>query len=1019
LHKISDAAFKPENIAVSALLRYAEPLRLVHTDIENFATALVEKVRAQKNENLLEEFLNEYSLDTSEGIVIMCLAEALLRIPDSETADRLIHDKMKFANFRRHIGESSSALVNASTWALMLSGKVVSLEDSEGGVSAVFGRMVARLGEPVIRSSLKAAMRIVGSQFVLGEDISDAIKKAASDKRYLYSYDVLGEGARTDEQALKYIAAYENAIDVIGRKSPLNDNIMLRDGISIKLSALHPRYESLKKERVMAELIPRIKNLVMRGIAANIPITLDAEEASRLEISLEVFTELMNVPEIAAFAGFGLAVQAYQKRAFYVLDYIVSLAEKAGRKIPVRLVKGAYWDAEIKRAQMLGLEGYPVFTCKQHTDISYMACARKMFEKRDYIYSQFATHNSHTMACVKRLFGSDAFEFQRLHGMGEGLYNQLVGEHKVRVYAPVGKHADLLAYLIRRLLENGANTSFLNLLVDKTKSTTELAANPMDIADTKTESPNFKICLPDFIYGAERKNSGGLDLGYSSHKTNIDGVFASFATASWNAESVIGGKNIGGEKLVITEPANTAKIVGYAYMQKRDGLVGVVDAAERGFIEWRAYSPAKRSDIIRKAADVLEEHADEALALLVREAGKTIYDAIAEVREAVDFFRYYANEAERLSAPTSMVGYTGESSDLWLHGRGIFACVAPWNFPLAIFTGQVVAALVTGNSVIAKPAEETPLIAALIVKILHSAGVPVNALNLVLTAGSDFGAGILTDARIAGVAFTGSTETARIINRTLAGRDAPIAALIAETGGQNAMIVDSSALLEQVVDDVISSSFHSAGQRCSALRVLYVQSDIADNLLAMLIGALKEVEIGNPLNLSTDVGPVISRQAQDDLISHIINMTEKHKLLFRASIPDDGYFVPPTIVEIPSINVLTRENFGPILHVVRYESDDIESVIADINASGYGLTLGVHSRLEGFAKHIAANVRAGNVYINRSMTGAVVGFHPFGGEGLSGTGPKAGGPLYLLRFISEKTITTNTAAIGGNLQLLS
>lgn len=1023
---ISALALKDEGQSVAGLIEAAEPFSKAYPEIYRAASAIVKQLREDKGGSPLEAFLHEYGLETREGVVIMCLAEALLRIPDSDTADKLILDKLRFADFDQHMGGSRSLFVNASTWGLMLTGRVVNMGAEEAeGMKGTLSRMIGRVGEPVIRQALKSAMRIIGGQFVMGQDIREALGNAKKNRKYRYSFDILGEGARTREQADHYFEAYRQAIREIGAASEGMGGLFDRHGISIKLSALHPRYEQTQRARVLGELLPRVKTLALDAMQAGIGVTIDAEEANRLDLSLELVEALLTDRDLKDAEGLGLAVQAYQKRAYAVIGYLAELARANRRRLPVRLVKGAYWDAEIKRAQMLGLEGYPVFTVKPHTDVSYLACALRMLEAGDAFFPQFATHNSLTIAAIRHLAGNRPFEFQRLHGMGERLYDPIVAEGApCRVYAPVGKHEDLLAYLIRRLLENGANTSFVNLLVDKNLPLEDLLANPLAQAQPFVTSPNPSIPLPGGIYG-DRANSAGFELGYVTQYHQLQTALEALAQKTWQAGPVIGGKKRDGEPVAIKAPAQLSVTVGEVVQATPELVEEALSQASSAFGRWQASPVAERAACLRRAADLLEgPHRNAALSLLLREAGKTITDAIAEVREAADFCRYYANSAEGLMAvPERMPGYTGERNELSLHGRGVFVCISPWNFPLAIFTGQVVAALVTGNTVIAKPAEQTPLVAALMVDILHEAGIPGSVLHLLPGTGEVVGAALTSDPRVAGVAFTGSTETARRINLALAQREGPIGVLIAETGGQNTMLVDSTALLEQVSDDVLLSAFGSSGQRCSALRVLYVQAEIADKLIAMLKGAAAELTVGNPADFTHDIGPVIDAEARDVLERHIGRMKGEATFLFSVPLTPGleaaGHFVAPHAFEIKNISQLEREVFGPVLHIIRYRAEELDQVLQAINRTGYGLTLGINSRIEGFAETIRQRLRVGNAYVNRSMTGAVVGVHPFGGEGLSGTGPKAGGPHYLLRFVTERTFTVNTAAIGGNLELLS
>jgi RHH-type proline utilization regulon transcriptional repressor/proline dehydrogenase/delta 1-pyrroline-5-carboxylate dehydrogenase len=995
------------------------------------ALSLVKEARAMGAGGLLESFVQQFGLDTKEGLAIMCLAEALIRIPDPDKANDLIEDRLSYTNFRQYLGESESLFVNASTWGLLLSGKIAEFgeKSSRNSDEGMFGKVIARVGEPVVRQALKSAMKMIGGQFITAENIKGAIKFAAKHPDFLYSFDMLGEGARNSEQAARYFNEYLNAIRELGAKPGGNGgaDIFGRNGISVKLSALHPRLELAKKNRVMAELVPIITELVREAAKFQIPVTMDAEEASRLELTLDIFAETQRS---CKYYGFGLAIQAYQKRALSVVKWTKDLSRELGLRLPVRLVKGAYWDSEVKRAQMLGLDDYPVYTEKRFSDISYLQCAEEMLADPELIYPQFATHNALTIASIIELAGDKPYEFQRLHGMGENLYNATIKSLKgrpgggiaCRVYAPVGNFTELLPYLIRRLIENGANSSFVNMLIDEKTPVEELLANPFDPADDELHLP-----LPADIFAPERKNSKGYELGYTEHLEHFRKVMAEPASVL-AALSIIGGKQTtggqttGGKSVKIMNPANLDEEVGQIEFADSEAANSAVSQAQGFFAKWSSESVIKRADLLNSAADSLESNIDYFISLLIKEAGKTLADAIGEVREAVDFLRFYASEAVKLMAkPHKLKGYTGESNEAGYKSRGVFVCISPWNFPLAIFTGQIAAALVAGNTVVAKPAEQTSIIAYEMIRLLHDAGIPPQALHLVLGEGKTVGQALCANPLIAGVVFTGSTSTAQAINRALAARDnCALPVLIAETGGQNAMIVDSTVLLEQVADDVISSAFHSAGQRCSALRVLYVQEEIADKFIHLLTGAVLELSVGNPADFATDIGPVIDSEAEKRLSNHIHKMDEQYQQLFHLPEPKlNGHYVTPAAFLIPSMKVLTQEVFGPILHVVRYNSKNIDAVIEEINSSGYGLTLGIHSRIDSFAKYISSRVNAGNIYVNRNMIGAVVGVQPFGGMGLSGTGPKAGGTEYLRRFMSEVTYTVNTAAIGGNLELLS
>lgn len=993
------------------------------------AADLVARVRARASEqSAVESLMREYDLSSEEGVLLMCVAEALLRIPDSETADKLIADKLGGANWQSHMGQSESLFVNASTWGLMLTGKLISLgNETRANPWAAFKRLVARSGEPVVRLGVRQAMRIMGHQFVMGRTIEEALarSKEKENRHYRYSFDMLGEAALTHADAERYFTAYQEAIRAIGAAGPFSC-IEEAPSISVKLSALHPRYEVLKRKRVLEELTPKLLALAKLARSVGIALTVDAEEADRLELSLEVIGAVFEHPSLASWNGFGLAVQAYQKRSLAVIDWLAEQAERCQRRWCVRLVKGAYWDSEIKRTQVEGHADYPVFTRKPNTDVSYLACARRLFDHGDKFYPQFATHNAHTIAAINHYAQGRSFEFQRLHGMGADLYAEVIGEKKLnvpcRVYAPVGSHEDLLPYLVRRLLENGANTSFVNRIVDEATPISDLVADPIRVVRELASSRHPKIPLPVHLWGENRKNSMGINLA-NEHELHALSVAVNEAVKPWVATPLVKGYVHQGARTPVHDPADKLRVVGYwvsADLKAVDvALTQAVDAQP----DWDRLPAASRAKILEHAADLLEARRAEFIALCVREAGKTIIDSVAEVREAIDFCRYYAAQGRQLLAqPVALPGPTGESNQLFLNGRGVFVAISPWNFPLAIFMGQVTAALMAGNSVIAKPAEQTNLIGYVATKLLHEAGVPEAVLQFLPGDGAVIGAALTKDHRVAGVVFTGSTQTARIINRTLAARDAAIATLIAETGGQNALIADSSALPEQLVKDVMSSAFMSAGQRCSAARVLFVQEDIADKVVAMLAGAMGELKVGDPGLLSTDVGPVIDDDALQLLQAHVTRMDRDAKLIRKVELGSDcaqGIFFAPCAYEIGSLSMLEREVFGPVLHVIRYAAKNLDQVIGQINAAGYGLTLGIHSRIDSNIEYIQQRVKAGNCYVNRNMIGAVVGVQPFGGEGLSGTGPKAGGPHYLPRFATERTLTINTTAAGGNASLLT
>jgi RHH-type proline utilization regulon transcriptional repressor/proline dehydrogenase/delta 1-pyrroline-5-carboxylate dehydrogenase len=1026
---ITAAYARDESEHLAELLAAAKVDDATQAKIQRTAEDLVRRVRVKaEDQGAIEAFMREYDLSSEEGVLLMCVAEALLRIPDQDTADKLIRDKLGDADWGAHRGQSESMLVNASTWGLMLTGRMVNLsEETRRNFAGAFKRLIGRAGEPVIRLAVRQAMRIMGHQFVMGRTIEEALKRSRKGENaaYRYSFDMLGEAAFTQKDADRYFEAYRKAILAIGSTGPHPD-VFAAPSISIKLSALHPRYELAKRARVMAELTPRVLQLAQLAKQQGIGFTIDAEEADRLELSLDVIVGAYRDKSLDGWEGYGLAVQAYQKRAPFVLDYLADVARQAGRRMPVRLVKGAYWDSEVKRAQIDGVSGYPVFTRKPNTDVSYLACARKMLDAGDAFYPMFATHNAQTIAAVNAYAEGRAYENQRLHGMGKDLYDEVIGPNSLavpcRVYAPVGSHEDLLPYLVRRLLENGANSSFVNRITDEKVAPAELVADPVATVAGFDFKPHPKIPQPRQLYGEDRKNSMGVNLANDAELTKLaQGVNA--AVKSWTATPLVPGAALAGDRLDVTNPADRREKVGEWLPADAAMVELALKNAVAAQADWDRMPAVSRAKILEYAADQLEARMPEFIALCVKEAGKTLSDGVAEVREAVDFLRYYAKEARRLFAhPEKLPGPTGESNELQLHGRGVFVCISPWNFPLAIFIGQVSAALVAGNSVIAKPAEQTNLIGHAAVKLLHEAGVPENVLQFLPGDGATVGAALTRDPRVAGAAFTGSTETARAINRAMAARDAAIGVLIAETGGQNALIADSSALPEQLVKDAMTSAFGSAGQRCSAARVLFVQSDIADKVIAMLAGAMDELAVGDPGLLSTDVGPVIDADALKMLTEHAARMEKEAKLIKRAKLPEaaqHGTFFAPVAFELTNLAQLHKEIFGPVLHVVRFAADQLDAVIADVNATGYGLTCGVHSRIDETVMKIARGIRAGNCYVNRNQIGAVVGVQPFGGEGMSGTGPKAGGPHYLPRFALERTLTINTTAAGGNASLLT
>ncbi len=998
--------------------------------VVNAARDIVLKARSEtRRSGAMETFLEEFGLSNPEGLALMCLAEALLRVPDADTADALIAEKITSGDWADHRGKSDSLLVNASTWGLMLTGRIVQPpEDAAHDPAGFVQRMVREAGEPVIRAAMMQAMRIMGQQFVMGRTIKEAIKRGErgvkKGEAASHSYDMLGEGARTMADAKRYFDSYANAIGEVGA-AKTGPSPETADGISVKLSALHPAYRAVQSARIHAELYPQVLELAKRAAKANINFTLDAEEADRLVLSLELLERLAKEKDLAGWTGLGLAVQAYQKRAEDVIGWLGQLSRTASRRLMVRLVKGAYWDSEVKRAQVEGQSDYPVYTTKAATDVSYLACANALFGEGPSIYPQFATHNAHSLAAVElmaRRARRTDYEFQRLHGMGGALYHAAQRERSVRVYAPVGAHQDLLPYLVRRLLENGANTSFVHSFLDEDVPAERIATDPYTLV-TAAPHRHPRIPAPPHLYGLTRLNSRGLDLSQHHNRTHLAQTIAQLdAAGPIEAGPIITGEMIRGEAGYVRAPADSARVVGRVAPATNADIEAAYASASAFQPAWNAVGGAGRADLLNAMADALEQDSDRLMAILSREGGKTLDDCIAEVREAIDFCRYYAAEAEtKFAGPQPLPGPAGETNALELMGRGVFVAISPWNFPLAIFTGQVAAALAAGNTVLAKPAEQTPLIAFEAVKLFHAAGLPTEALHL-LTGDGKVGARLTADPRCGGVVFTGSTEVARIINRTLAAKDGPISPLIAETGGLNAMFCDTTALKEQVVDDVVMSAFRSAGQRCSALRILFLPHETAEDIIEMLKGALDVLVLGDPADPATDVGPIIDAEARDLLAKHMARMKTEATSIYQAEIgglAQKGTFFAPAIVELPSLTLIDREVFGPILHVIRYDPDDIEKVGAELSAKGYGLTLGVHSRLEGFAEKVKANVRAGNVYVNRSIIGAVVGVQPFGGMGLSGTGPKAGGPHYVTRFASERAVTVNIAAQGGDPTLLN
>ncbi len=1020
-----------EEACVAERLAEAAPAAKVHEGAARLAIDLIEGARGKKASGI-DAFLQQYGLDTEEGIALMCLAEALLRVPDAATADALIKDKIGSIDWGDHLGESSSTFVNAATFSLMLTGEVLDPPDArQKGLGSAFKRAMNRLGEPVIRTATGQAMKILGGQFVFGRSIDEALKRAAPERArgITHSFDMLGEAAMTFADAEKYRLSYEAALARLAHES--GAGVAGSPGISVKLSALHPKYTFFHADEAKAAMVPVIRALAVKARDADIHFTIDAEEAERLELSLDIIEtlvaddDLFRRPDGSRWEGFGLAIQAYQKRGVAVCDWAGKVARRHGRKLFVRLVKGAYWDSEVKLAQVGGYTDYPVFTRKVATDVSYLACAARLFEHADVIRPAFATHNAYTIGAIKELSAGRAFEFQRLHGMGEEVYDALhalEGNQRtpVRIYAPVGGHKELLAYLVRRLLENGANTSFVNRMGDADIPAEELVGDPVAELAALTPRRNPAIPLPTAIFG-KRQNSAGVDLSDPLVRGPLLDELKALESRQWTAEHSLFPSGEG-SFTTITSPQDRTQQIGTVREATPEEITEGFTRAAAIQPGWDALGGEARALLLEEAANLFEAHTPEFLSLCQREAGKTLLDSVLELREAVDFLRYYAAEARRqFAAPTFLPGPTGEENSLMLHGRGVFVTIAPWNFPLAIFIGMASAALAAGNTVLAKPAPQTPLIAALAIKLCHQAGIPPEALQLV-PGGTEVGSALTADPRVAGVAFTGSTNTARAINRALANRDGPIATLIAETGGQNAMIVDSSALPEQVVRDVVGSAFQSAGQRCSALRVLYLQEDIAGPVLEMIRGGFEALTVGDPADLATDVGPVIDEAARARLEAHIKDCAAKGFAVTRLPLPAQcvgGCFVAPAIIEVPSIRALKDENFGPVLHVVRFKAGELAQVVADINATGFGLTLGLHSRIAETRRFVQAHARVGNFYVNRNQIGAVVESQPFGGEGLSGTGPKAGGPHYLARFATERVTTIDTTAAGGNASLLA
>lgn len=1029
--RLNKAYRQNEDEILNILIPAAQLNPIQLANVEEQAKKLVLEIREKRSrQGGLDALLQQYDLSDEEGIALMCLAEAMLRVPDKATADKLIADKLAMADWAQHAGQSKSFFVNAATWGLMLSSSLLKpIDPDTNRLNSTLKNFLQKSSAPVIRTAVGHMMKVLGEHFVMGETIEAALKRGEEmqPQGYTFSFDMLGEAARTQADADRYFASYQQAITAIANASH-GKSVVQSSGISIKLSALYPRYEYAKHHEAVAALIPILKTLALQAKVADISLTVDAEEADRLELSLDIISAVFCDAELGQWEGFGLAVQSYQKRAFYLIDWLAELATQQKKRWFIRLIKGAYWDSEIKISQVGGFEGYPVFTRKIATDVSFLACAKKILAAPQAFYGQFATHNAFSVAAILELAeGRSDFEFQCLHGMGYTLYDQvLIDTNKripCRVYAPVGGHEDLLAYLVRRLLENGANSSFVNRIMDKSIPVEEIVQDPVKRLAHMQPKANPKIPLPRNVYGAARLNSQGLDFSNSDEFLAMQEGYKLAAKKAWHAKPTLANADEMEAAQAVQSPNSHQQVVGEIQLAKADFISKALDKACEAQNPWARLVFEKRAAILRKAADLLEAKRFDFMWLATYEAGKTLGDANSEVREAIDFCRYYAEQAEELFKPQMMPGPTGESNQLSLHGRGVMVCISPWNFPLAIFMGQITAALVAGNAVIAKPATQTPLIAAAAVELLHEAGVPAEVLQLLPASGRLIGQQLLVDPRVAGVIFTGSTETAWQINQTLANRRCAIAPLIAETGGQNAMIVDSSALPEQVIADVVTSAFGSAGQRCSALRVLFLQEDIADKMITMLKGAMATLSIGHPAHLDTDIGPVIDEAAKKELLAHRDQMEQKAKLLFEvplsAELTKEGSYLAPCAFELPNLQLLTQEVFGPMLHVIRYKAENLDDVIAQINHTGYGLTLGIHSRIDSVVRHIVQNVCVGNIYVNRNMIGAVVGVQPFGGEGLSGTGPKAGGPNYLRRLCTERTLTINTTAAGGNASLMA
>lgn len=1027
---LRDSYRADETVIVNGLIERARFSPDQQQRILERARPLVQAIREKRLKSSgIDAFLNTYDLSSREGVVLMCMAEALLRIPDTETVDLLIRDKIGNTQWADRLGASHSTFVNAGTWALMLTGRIVKLDDAEKSLGGTLKRLINRVGEPVIRQATIAAMRILGKQFVMGRNINEALERAVSSEKhgYRHTFDMLGEASRTAADALRYFETYTQAIEAIGAAAG-GRPVLEAPSVSIKLSALHPRFEVANEEGIRRELWPAAKKLALKAKKFNIGFTIDAEEMDRLEISLDLIEELALDPDLAGWNGLGMAVQAYQKRALPTIEWLADLAHRSRHRFGLRLVKGAYWDSEVKATQERGLSNYPVFTRKASTDVSYLACAKRMLSDPEAFYPAFATHNAHTLAAIAEIAGTNTeWEFQRLRGMGQELYDEVVGpdkwERACRVYAPVGSHEELLAYLVRRLLENGANSSFVNRIADASLPIEQLVADPVEKVAALSIKPHPGIPLPRHLFNDERINSEGLDMNDKPTLDSLRRAIENSMTEKYEAAPLIGGKAVKGKSRKVCAPADQRDVIGHVIEATNEDVSEAMAKARTAFRSWDETSAIERAAILNDAADMMQIRMPELVALIVREGGRIQADAISEVREAIDFCRYYAAQArEKFAEPILMPGPTGERNTLALHGRGVFVCISPWNFPLAIFVGQIAAALAAGNTVVAKPAEQTPLVASLAIKLMHSAGVPTDALAFV-PGGGGIGATLVANRHCAGVAFTGSTEVARMIALALATKPGPLVPLIAETGGQNAMIVDSSALSEQVVRDVVASAFNSSGQRCSALRVLFLQADIADKVCQMLCGAMQTLVIGNPIDIRTDVGPVIDDDARHMLERHSRKLDSFSTPIYTCALDEEstanGSFFAPRAYRIDDISRLECEVFGPILHIVTWQADELDKVCDSIANTGYGLTLGIHSRIDQTIEHITQRLHVGNTYVNRNIIGAVVGVQPFGGEGLSGTGPKAGGPHYLYRFACERTLSVDMTASGGNAILMS